>query len=70
MPKATLKFYLPLEQSEFDTAVKANDWKYTTWDLDQWLREQLKYHDASDDYQIIRDKLWEFLNERNLNFDE
>lgn len=70
MPIATLKFNLPEEASEFETAVKAHDWKYTVWDFNQWLREQLKYHEASDDYQIVRDKLWEFLNDRNLNFDE
>lgn len=70
MPIAQLKFKLPEEQSEFETAIKAHDWKYTLWDFDQWLRNELKYNAVSDDYQIIRDKLWEFMNDMDLNFDE
>lgn len=70
MPIAKLEFNLPGEQSEFETALKACHWKYAMYDFDQWLRFEINYNDASDDYRIIRDKLYEFLNDRNLNFDE
>ena len=68
MPKAILEFDLPTEQAEFETAIKAHDWKYAMWDLDQWLRNEIKYHDK--DYQKVRDQLWEVLQDRDLNLDE
>jgi hypothetical protein len=45
------------------------DWALTLWDLDQYLRNQLKYHDVGEDYQVIRDKLHELLEERQLSLD-
>ena len=68
MPKAVLSFLLPEEKVEFETATKAHDWKYAMWDLDQWLRNEIKYHDK--DYQKVRDQLWEVLQDRDLNLDE
>lgn len=70
MPKAKLEFDLPTEQVEFELAIKAVDWKYVLYDFDQWLRCEIKYNDVSNDYQTIRNKLYEFLEDRNLNFDE
>lgn len=75
MPIAKLIFNLPEERIEFETATKAHDWKYAMWDLDQWLRNEIKYNDNLEDVeylnmQHLRDKLWELLQDRNLNFDE
>ena len=44
-------------------------WALTLWELDQYLRNQLKYHDGSEDLQVVRDKLHELLEERNLSLD-
>ena len=75
MPKAKLEFDLPQEQVEFNLAVNAVNWKYTLYDFDQWLRSELKYNDARQDadcviIQEVRDRLWKFLDDRNLDFDE
>jgi hypothetical protein len=65
--KAILEFSLPEEQDEFQTAVDAGKWKAVMWDLDNWLRQYTKYGDPKDvDAQNCRDKIYELLNERNL----
>jgi len=67
--KANLVWDLSVEKEEFEVVIRGMDWALTLWDLDQWLREELKYHNASDDYQVIRDKIHDLLAERNLSLD-
>jgi len=43
MPKATLTFSLPAEQSEFDTAMQGGRAKSALWDIDQMCRSLTKY---------------------------
>lgn len=44
MPKATLKFRLPEEESEYYAASHGMEWQAVVWELDQWLRDKLKYY--------------------------
>ena len=67
--KAILVWNLPEEQMEYEVVSRGMDWALTLWDLDQYLRNQLKYHDVGEDYQVIRDKLHELLEERQLSLD-
>ena len=73
--KAILEFNLPDEQSEFTTACTGAKWVHSMWELDQWLRSQMKYHDheMSEDeynaYERVRDKLYEVMSNNNISFD-
>lgn len=43
MPKATLAFSLPEEQSEFDTAIQGGRARSALWDIDQACRSLIKH---------------------------
>ena len=70
--EAILKFNLPDDHTEFDSAIRGLDWSHAMWDLDQWLRSQIKHpaEGMSDDtykaFEDTRDKLYEILNENQL----
>jgi len=69
-----LKFKLPQDQNEFDIACKAMKWALTSWDLDQWLREKLKYGNefktADEALEAVRDELREILEKYNISLEE
>jgi len=73
--KAILEFNLPDDQQEYDLANSGLSFWNVLWELDQELRTKTKY--ASDDlskdkydaYQEIRDKLYELMNENNVNLE-
>lgn len=69
--KATLTFTLPEEEIEYTAAVQALKWKGLVWELDQYLRSELKYNEAlnqaeGDALQKVRDKLYELLRDDGL----
>jgi len=70
--EAILKFNLPDDQEDFDLAVNGSKWMAAMWQLDQWLRSQIKHpaEGMSDDtykaFDETRDKLYELLNEEGL----
>lgn len=70
--KAILEFTLPEEQVEFDCAVDGVKWMSAMWDLDQYLRNKIKYESeemSEDTFKAIeqcREKLHEILNEEGL----
>ena len=73
MAEIILKF----KEDELEDARTALDgwkWKSAMWDLDQWLRGEIKYNekisgetDAA--YQAVRDKIREILHDDNLNIE-
>ena len=73
MAKAMLRFDLPEEQAEFKAATQAGDMHSVLWELDQYLRGQVKYCDhpaeVSATYQAVRDRLWEELNARSITLE-
>jgi len=73
--KATLEFNLPDDQQEYDLANNGLNFWHVLWELDQELRANTKYapDDMTDDdydaYQKIRDKLYELMNDYNVNLE-
>ena len=71
--RAILKFKLPEEEAEYKMAVHGADYHSVLWNLDQHLRNFLKYgHQFSDvdsALEYIRKYIAEELNYRNAPFD-
>lgn len=74
--KAILEFNLPEEQSEFDLANNASKYYSVLWDLDQYLRNFVKYPSDREDPILtdtmakVRDELWKLMNEHNLDLNK
>ena len=72
--KAILEFNLPEDKEEFDAASKGMDWALVAWDMDQLLRDKLKYGDllpnTRAELEEIRDTLNEMLADRGLTYPE
>lgn len=73
MPKATLTYDLPEEQTDFDMATHATDMWIVLGELDNELRSHLKYDSHpewhGETVEAIRKILWDMRAERNVNFD-
>jgi hypothetical protein len=71
--KAKLTFNLPEEQEEFNDAVNGNAFKAVIWELDQWMRSQIKHGDLADDVhekvQEIRDYLCELMTDNKVSYE-
>lgn len=67
--KAILEFNLPEENVEHLMATKAQKMFSLLWDFDQWLRDQIKYHDRNN-LQEIRDQFHFMLESHDINLDE
>lgn len=65
--KATLKFNLPEENDEYYMAVNGNKFQLVLWDLDQYLRNEIKYNDK-EELQPIRNKIYELMEDYQLHF--
>jgi hypothetical protein len=62
--KGILEFTLPEESDEHLTAINASKYKNFIWELDQFLRNQIKYNEklhihTVNAFQLIRDKIRE-----------
>lgn len=76
--KAELKFMYDTEdydaKREIELMQNAQKWKSVVWDLDQKLRERIKYEELTEEVdaalQGIRDFLWETLREENLDLND
>ena len=70
--EAILKFNLPEDQADFNIALDGGKWALSMFELDQWLRSQIKHppEGMSDDtykaFEDARDQLYEILNENQL----
>jgi hypothetical protein len=74
MADIILKFDSVEESEDARTALDGYKWKLAMWDLDQYLRGELKYNEklpAHEDkiYEHLRDKIREILNDYNLNIE-
>lgn len=75
MPKATLTYDLPEDRDEFEVAVNAAKYYVVLHNIDQILRNKIKYagDEVSDDYikvlEMIRSELWEQLEMNNISLD-
>ena len=66
--KAILKFNLPEDNQEFELSTKASKMYCTLWELDQWLRSEIKYG-GREELDEVRDKLREIMNDNRIDFD-
>ena len=69
--KAILEFNLPEEEEQFDVATKAMDWALLAWDIDQFMRNKIKYEQDRDGIlQLVRNELTFQMEEKGLQFPE
>ena len=69
--KAILEFNLPEDKEEYDTASKGMDWALLVLDIDQFIRNKIKYEQDSDGVlQLVRDKLNCLMEEKGLKYPE
>ena len=67
--KAILEFNLPEEKEEFDAASKGMDWAILAWDIDQFIRNKIKYEQDRDGVlQLVRNELNFRMKEKGLIF--
>ncbi len=53
--KVELSFNLPEEEEDFRAAINGQKLRSITYDFDQWLRNQIKYEDLTDEeYQNLQ----------------
>lgn len=73
MPVVTIRFNLPEEQTEFDTAINAANTKLAIWDFQNQLRSWYKYHhdfsSADDALEKIREEFFRCFNAHNVMLD-
>lgn len=72
MAQGVITFNLPDEQSDFNDAVHASDWKMVVWDMKQELRRYWKY--SEDEHEIklatkLNQHLIELLNQYGVSMD-
>ena len=69
--KAILEFNLPEDKEEFDTASKGMDWALVAWDIDDFIRNKIKYEQDRDGVlQLVRDELNFRIEEKGLKYPE
>jgi len=70
MSRAILMFRLPQERCEHHIATHAMDWALSMLDLDNWLRDELKYRDGPEEYATVRDMIGIFLDSNGISLDD
>ena len=69
--KAILEFELPEDKEEFDAASKGMDWALLAWDIDDFIRNKIKYEQDRDGVlQLVRDELNFRIEEKGLKYPE
>ena len=69
--KALLEFELPEDKEEYDAASRGMDWALLVLDIDQFIRNKIKYEQDKDGIlQLVRDRLYFNMEEKGLQFPE
>ena len=73
--EAILKFALPDDKTEFEAATKSMDWAILAWDIEQYIRNRLKYQSekldtssAKEELELLRNELHELMEVSGLQF--
>ena len=73
---AILMYKLPDEKEDFERCAKSLDMGLALWDLQQHLREKLKYHsdelseiNGNQSYEDIQDEFFEILDKYSIDLD-
>ena len=74
MAKVILEFDPFEDKYEMESALNGTKWRHLVWDLDQYLRSELKYNDklngeAYEAVEKIREKLHELKNDEGLTLE-
>ena len=72
--EAILKYNLPEETEEFQTSVNGHKYKWVIQEIDQYLRNEIKYNsnlsnDTIKAFELIRDKIREEIIENNISIE-
>lgn len=71
--QGVLKFDLPKDDNNYMIAVHAMDFALSCWDMDQFLRTQLKYGNkfetVDDALEKVREQLYKIMNEHNVSLE-
>ena len=57
------------DKNEALQIMKATTYIIALWDLDQWLRSEIKYS-GKEEYQPVRDELYNILQNNGISLDE
>ena len=69
--KAILEFELPEDRENFDASAKGMDWALLVWDIDQFIRNKIKYEQDRDGVlQLVRNELNFRMEEKGLRYPE
>ena len=69
--KAILEFKLPEDREEYVVASRGMEWALLVLDIDQFIRNKIKYEQDKDGIlQLVRDRLHFNMEEKGLNFPE
>ena len=69
--KAILEFNLPEDKEEFDVSSRGMDWALLAWDIDQFIRNKIKYEQDRDGVlQLVRNELNFQRTEKGLKYPE
>ena len=60
--------YWTEDQQEAKRLVRATNAYASLWDMDLWLRDEIKHKNR--DLQDVRDQLWEIMELHGINLDE
>ena len=73
--KAILEFELPEDKENFDASAKGMDWAIVAWDIDQYIRNRLKYQtekldtsSAKEELELLRNELHSLMEDSGLQF--
>ena len=75
--KAILEFELPEDRENFDASAKGMDWAIVALDIEQYIRNRLKYQvekfdtvSAKKELEFLREALNEMLIDKGLQYPE
>ena len=57
------------DRNEALQIMKATSYLIALWDMDQWLRSEIKYSNKNE-YQPVRDELYNILQNNGISLDE
>ena len=69
--KAILEFKVPEDREEYVVVSRGMEWALLVLDIDQFIRNKIKYEQDKDGIlQLVRDRLYFNMEEKGLNFPE
>ena len=69
--KAILEFELPEDREEYVAASRGMEWALLVLDIDQFIRNKIKYEQDKDGIlQLVRDRLYFNMEEKGLKYPE